>query len=127
MLYEQVVEIALHSVACTADIMLKQSLVKYRGRFTYKPSAMHSSSSSSPFTSCVSDLTPEGIRRLGFLSRIELAFENGVGTLFLRLVFQTRQCMGLTLGTANLQCNVWIHISHSDMKKFKSHVVCSRQ
>jgi hypothetical protein len=71
---------------------------KRRGRFTYKPSAMHSSSSSSPFTSCVSDLTPEGIRRLGFLSRIELAFANGVETLFLRLVFQTRQCMGLTLG-----------------------------
>lgn len=73
MLYEQVVVIALHSVACTADIMLKHSLVKYRGRSTYKPSAMHSSSSSSPFTSCVSDLTPEGIRRLGFLSMIELA------------------------------------------------------
>lgn len=98
MLYEQVVVIALHSVACTADIMLKHSLVKYRGRSTYKPSAMHSSSSSSPFTSCVSDLTPEGIRKRGFLSRIELAFENGIETLFLSFVFQTMQCMGLTLG-----------------------------
>lgn len=55
-----------HAVICKKE-------KKKRQRFTYKPSAMHSSSSSSPFTSCVSDLTPEGIRRLGFLSMIELA------------------------------------------------------
>lgn len=42
---------------------------------TYNPSAMHSNFKSSPLTSCISDLTPEGVKSVGLLSRIALAKE----------------------------------------------------
>lgn len=40
---------------------------------TYYPSAIHSSMRSSPLTRCTADLTPEGVRMEGLLSRIALA------------------------------------------------------
>lgn len=45
------------------------------GSITYNPSAIHSNFKSSPLTSSVSVLTPEGIRREGLLWRIALAKE----------------------------------------------------
>lgn len=40
---------------------------------TYYPSAIHSSMSSSPLTRCTAELTPEGVRMEGLLSRIAFA------------------------------------------------------
>lgn len=46
-----------------------------KGSITYNPSAIHSNFKSSPLTSSFSELTPEGIRIEGLLSRIALAEE----------------------------------------------------